>query len=476
MLPATPNLAAFDAFCSGDWDIREPASTEADIWNAMHHNRQRARVAATAFRDQFATVDACISELARFYVWARECHMTPNGSNELVHNLCDEPEFLTKLAAELCSGTYPPDLALTAQVVLRRLRERGGSEYRINALAAAKSQDINLARSAAVAMCGIKYDPANDDDLTILDGLAGHRDWHVRRTVVRALSDVGKHPARLQDAIERIVSFAPGEDKKLADGICDAFLYSHIPLDSLSEAQLDRLLDNLVSVPDLDEHGIGMVLNWAVSNRSVIVIRFIRKRIQRALERREAGDWSYNIVPRHQNQVYLLNLTNSAELLALRAFVLGKIEASESARGDLIELFWDVTAFDAESFETLRLWLHSGDASKFDLALNLLRGAPGKLAFSHREQILETLEAAEKLGGDHLRRAIGYFVSNVQPSTFLGIAGEQPPAIVDLGTSADAALTDPQLHPLLKRLYEAIKASASIDLRPFSSDEDEEEF
>jgi hypothetical protein len=476
MLPATPNLAAFDAFCSGDWDIREPASTEADISNAMRHNRQRARVAATAFRDQFATVDECISELARFYVWARECHMTPNGSNELVHDLCDEPEFLSKLAAELRSGTYPPDLALTAQVVLRRLRERGGSEYRINALAAAKSQDINLVRSAAVAMCGIKYDPANDDDLTILDGLAGHRDWHVRRTVVRALSAVGKHPARLQDAIERILAIPLGEDKKLADEICDAFLYNRIPLDSLSEAQMDRLLDNLVCVPDLDEHGIGLVLSWAVSNTPAAVVRFIRKRVQRALERRAARDWSYSIVPRHQNRIYLHNLTDSAELLALRTFVLGQIEADESNRSDLIELFWDMTPFDEESFERLRLWLHSGDESKFDLAISLLRGAPGKLAFSHRDQILETLVAAETLGGDHLRRAIGYFVSNVQPSTFLGLAGEQPPAIVDLGTSADAALTDPQLHPLLKRLYEAIKASASIDLRPFSSAEDEEEF
>jgi hypothetical protein len=476
MLSATPNLAAFDAFCSGDWDIREPASTGEDISNAMRHNWERTREAAAAFRHQFNTVDECISGLARFYACARDCHITPNGSNELVDSLCDEPEFLTKLAGELSSGTYPPDFALTAQVALRRLRERGGSEYRLNALAAAKSHDINLARSAAVAMCGIKYDPASDDDLTILDGLAGHPDWHVRRTAVRALSAVGKHPARLQDAIERILSLPLGEDKKLAGEICDAFLYNRIPLDSLSEAQLERLLDNLVSVPDLDEHGIGMVLNWAVSSRSVIVIRFIKKRIQRALERRKARDWSYKIVPRHQNRVYLLNLTNSAELLALRAFVLGKIEASEPVRSDLIELFWDMTAFDAESFETLRLWLHSGDASKFDLALNLLRGAPGKLAFSHREQILEALLAAEKLGGDHLRRAIGYFALNVQPSTFLGLAGEQPPAIVNLGASAEAALTDPHLHPLLKRLYEAIKASASIDLRPFSSDEDDEEF
>jgi hypothetical protein len=71
--------------------------------------------------------------------------------------------------------------------------------------------------------------------------------------------------------------------------------YNRISLDSLSEAQLDRLLDNLVSVPELDEYGISMVLNWAVDNRSAAAIRFIKKRIVRASERRGAQDWSYRI-------------------------------------------------------------------------------------------------------------------------------------------------------------------------------------
>ena len=35
---------------------------------------------------------------------------------------------------------------------------------------------------------------------------------------------------------------------------------------------------------------------------------------------------------------------------------------------------------------------------------------------------------------------------------------------------------NPQLDPLLKRLYEAIRASASIDLQPFPEEDSEEEF
>src|SRR5207249_4579768 len=123
---------------------------------------------------------------------------------------------------------------ITAQVVLRRLRERGGPDYLSTALAAARSDDVVLVRSAAAAMWGIAYDPATDDDLRILDELARHRDAYVRQTVGRTLWLVGKHPARARVAISRILSLSPGKDKKLAGTTCDSFLYDRIPPYSLS--------------------------------------------------------------------------------------------------------------------------------------------------------------------------------------------------------------------------------------------------
>ncbi len=432
MLAPTPNLAAFDAFCSGQWDIRQATFTEADISKAADRKRKHEREVAAAFRSQFATVDECISELAHFYVSAQDCSISPNGANEFVHNLCEEPEFLSTLAEQIRKGIYAPELATTAQVVIRRLRERRVSEYLTTALAAAKSQDLILVRSAAVGMWGIDPAPTTDDDLTILDELAGNPDWHVRHTVVRSLSCVGKHASREQEAIERILSFFVGADKKLADEICNAFLFDRIPLDSLSEAQSNRLLDNLVFVPDLDEYGIGMVLSWFASYRPTAIITFIQKRIERASKTRAARNWSYKIVPRHQNQINLHSLKPSAELSALRTLVLGQIEADKSMKDDLSHLFWEITVFDGESFDLLRPWLHSGDPSKFDLTMRVLGDAPQKLAFSHRDQILETLKAAEKLGADCLNRAIGVFVGMTHPSFFQISPNGQSPAMEEL--------------------------------------------
>jgi hypothetical protein len=156
--------------------------------------------------------------------------------------------------------------------------------------------------------------------------------------------------------------------------------------------------------------------------------------------------------------------------------VLGQIEEDKSVRDELNDLFWEITVFDEGSFRLLRPWLHSGDISKFDLAVSVLRHAPGKLASSDRNLVLETLEAAEKLGSKSLERAIGLFVSSIDPFFIAGWPNEKATAIADLRTSAEGALADPQLHPLMKRLYEAIKASATVDLRRFPEEEDEEEF
>jgi hypothetical protein len=476
LLPTSPTLDAFDVFCSGESDIRDLTVCTVDaIDEARARNRQRGREAANVFRASFGTADECISELARFYVQARDCNIEMKGANEFVGNLCADLEFLTQLAGQIRDGRYEHELAHTAQAVLRKLREHPGPDYRTTALAAARSDDLTLVRSAAAGMWGMNYYPATDDDLEILDELSHHNDWRVRDCVIWALSIVGKHPAREQDAIERILAFSAGKDKKVADRICDAFLYSKISIANLSEAQFDRLLGILLPVPDLDEHGIGLVLNWGVTNRPSALIRFIKKRIETATERALDGDWSYRVVPGHSNKIYLNGLQNAAELSGFRADILKEIERGNSIRDELINLFWQVTVLDDQSFDLLRPWFHSGDVIKFTLAVRVLNGTSERLAFSHKSLVLEIIEAAEKLGGDNVERVIESLISNVHPSFFSGLGNEQPPAIVELRTTADKELADPQLHPLMLRLYQQIRDSANTAPWRFPAGDDEEE-
>jgi hypothetical protein len=475
MLPESPNLAGFDAFCSGDWRIREPLGAERDFMKAIEHNRERVRDAAAVFRKQFARVDDCISELARFYAWARDCSISPDGANEFVHTLCGEPEFLARLAEQIRSNTYSPELAITAQVVLRRLRERGGPDYLATALAAVRSQDLSLVRSAALAMSGVAYGPATDDDLIIVHELAQNPDLYVRRTVVRALSNIGKHPVWGEAAIDRILSFSFGDDKKLADEICDVFVYG-IPLDNLSEKQLRRLLQSLAVLPDLDEHGITMVVSWVANNRPVALTQFIGERIEAAVERRSHGDWKYSIVPRYRSQIDLRTLKDSGQLPTMHKAILRHIETNRSMRDDLANLFWQMTVFDEESFDLFRPWLHSGDVSKFDLAVSVLCHAPQSFAVSHQAQVLEILDCANNLEKDCLERTIERLAVSVHPSFFVGHANEEPPTIVNMRSSVEAALADSSLHPVLRRLYTSIKASVSVDRGKSWHLEDDEEF
>jgi len=133
---------------------------------------------------------------------------------------------------------------------------------------------------------------------------------------------------------------------------------------------------------------------------------------------------------------------------------------------------WTTSVVDEEFFDLIRPWIQSGDVSKFDIAVDLLASAPGQLVFDHQPRILETLEAAQKLGEETLKRTIAQLISNVQPSFFFGPVNEQLPAMIGLRNTASAALADPTLHPLLRRLLQALKDSASIDLMPFRDDEE----
>src|SRR5439155_26507334 len=106
---------------------------------------------------------------------------------EFINTLCEEPRFLGTLADQIRNSTYRKELAITGQVVLRKLRERADSDYLTTALAAAKSDDLSLLRSAAAGMWGITCEPASADDLKILDHLMLREDQYVRETVVRTL-------------------------------------------------------------------------------------------------------------------------------------------------------------------------------------------------------------------------------------------------------------------------------------------------
>lgn len=356
---------------------------------------------------------------------------------------------------------------------MRRLRELGGPDYRDTTLALARSADLTLARSAALGMWGIDYEPANPADFAILDEFAKNPDWHIKELVIWALSSIGKSTESRQAAIERILAVHAGNNKKLADRICDAFLYNRIPLTSLSEHQFKRLLDNLIEVPDLDEHGIGLVLNWSVDNMPRALIDFLKKRVVRAVDARSSLDWSYDILPRHGNQVHLHGLRDKVEAKALRDYLLPQVESNESIRDELINLFWVITALD-EAFGLLRPWVHSADPSQFRLALQFLRDAPYDLAFSEPSVSTEVLEAAQNFGPSQVESAIAAVVANGHPKLFqiVGDGLSQPHA--NLKSSAEAALSQAGLNPLMRRLYEAIAASATISVNPFAEFEEEE--
>jgi len=99
---------------------------------------------------------------------------------------------------------------------------------------------------------------------------------------------------------------------------------------------------------------------------------------------------------------------------------LPKSRPTSELRDELSDLFWAITVFDEQSFDLLRV-VHSKDTSKFDLAIGVLGSASGNLVLSHRNEMLETLQAAENDGGDRLERVIGALCLPPAPFFFVGL-------------------------------------------------------
>jgi len=474
LLPSTPDLDAFDVFCRGRWDPRGAGTTVEAIERSFDQNIVRGREAAKRFRSQFVSVDQCLAQIVKFYEWARDCHIEVSGAYDFIDYLCDEPEFLNQLSERLIDGLAPGYLASSARVVSKRLRETDRQRYLSFVLTATSSGEFTLAQSAAWGALNdaFDWDSVADEDRQILDFISGHTDEQIRINAIGALAQMGRRSELQQEAITRILAIALSEDKKSVEPLCDAFIYGRIPLANLSVDQLTRLLMHLVPIPELDGHSIGLVLNWTAEHCAPQYIRFIAARIDRASELRKRHEWAYQIVSLLPSQIDFAKPCG-IDADAMQRLLMSRIELDSTVRDDLLHVFWRLVPFSDNAFEHIRGWLHSNDAVRFNLALGILRSAPGRFVFAEKERVIETLEAAQALGDQVLDQTMHELSFSVDPSAIGGFQIQVEGVADELRKECDMELQDETLHPLLRRLYERAQQLSTVQFPTFP-DEDEE--
>lgn len=473
LLPASPLLPIFDAFCSGYWDFRK----DEDYNTGTKRILQEERTAAELLRQLFPSTDERIAKLNEFFEMAIACDIKPSGAHQLVHFLCDDEKFLRALASLINSGEQPKNLSASVQVVLRRMRDLDDAAYLELGVSAVASNDITVVRNAASAMTGVDLSDFRASDLLLLRALVLKSDQYVLAETLRALRYLGKNPQWESIAVDLALSVDPKGNSAIADDLCEIFLYEGIALERVTLPQLNKLLAYLVDLPDLDEHAIGGVLDWLVTRHPEMIVDFFIQRLKRAADDRASGRWNYEVVPQHSRSLHLHQLLTS-DLYESTLRRLRQIIASEaSIRDEAVSLYWEfATTGDERTFTVLREWLESGKREDFEILLEHLHHAPERLISSSGTFIIDLLEAAQRHGKEILKQTIGRLVANSFPTFMMGSAGEPPPAIVSIRDEAKRRLQEPELHPLLRRAYQAIQDSAATDIQQHERFEEELNF
>jgi len=470
-LPDTPLLEMFDAFCTGDWDIRTASTSAEDLQDAMERNRERNKQAAHLMTKHYPDVNERIGVLQEFVSGAQSCNIKANGAYNFIHNLCEDREFSRELAERICSASLPPELFLAIPAVMVRLKESTPAEYLRVGLAAARSPDTAVVRNAASGVCTAVFMRGSAEDLVLLDQLAARDDQWTCEAVIRALHGLGKYPHFRREAINRLLS-AKVDDTETADELCGGFFYGDIRLQSLTREDFGRLLDLLVALPELSKYSnglhVGMVLQWGADHFPDEILRFLSRRIEETEKRREDKDWSYTVIPATPRNFSLRGTSSAAGAMPFLSEIADRIANRSPIADDLAVLFWEVATPGDGAFDLFRPLLERS-AETCEAAIRAVTRGPRRIAFDYPTFTTACLEASARFGDANLDRAFARFTSNAFTVSLSESSVEQPPP--DPVAGAKGSDSD-SVHPLLVMLYERITnaAEANKENRPLHDD------
>lgn len=456
-LSSVPLLDSFDAFCRGNWDMRDGAETAEQITASMQRALEQGREAAAVFAARFPEPGDRVRQIAEFYKRAEYSRIEANGAFQFVEDLSDDPQFLDELARQIKGRSYYPHLAVTTQVVLRRLRQREGAEYLEFGLAVADSNDVVVVRSAAAALWGAQFGPKFAEDLLILKALARSEDLQAKRLVADGLKGLGNGSPVEALCIDLILGLFSGQDSKFFDHLCACFTYSGTPLANFTGQQLEQLANVLAGISDLDQHHMALVISWMATNRPEVITRLLTMRIQRNENEAVAGNWRYRLWPR---SVSLRGLSSTGEYKNLLEMIFSELQKTRFAKSELGSLFWSIAVLDETAIGLFRDWLRLVEPQSKTEAVNLLSAGPGRLPFTHPELVNESLERAAEMGPDVLEKAQSRFINNC----YVGCQIPPPSPAHNSAAVQTYGMTDAERPPQLKELYRLIE-EASLRLK-----------
>jgi uncharacterized protein DUF4062 len=444
-IPQSDELLIFDAFCTGDWEH----DTQFD--NLEDANRAREEVIARAvetFQRMYPGAREQVAALIGLVADAESYGIDLDGKpHDFIEGLTANAEFRDAFLHNLLHEMDDSQIFLAQMVYipLRRLRSLDSIRYRDIGLQAARHNNPYLALGTANAVSiGPNLNAPIPVDLTILEALSQHPVPRVRHLTFTGIRRIGAHAEYEREAINLLLRSDIGDNAALAEELCGTLTYAGIPLDHLSEADVRSILQKLVLTKEIDDHHIGLVLQWIGQNRPALLCEFIIARLDHHARMQERGEAAngYTPVPHHRfgNAFHALQGTPQYQDFLIQ--IRDRFVTQSDQRYWLRELFWAIGTVDATTLSALDELLHSGDKEKTRTALDLIEQAPPELALTRPFFAIHVIEEAKHLDADLGERATGVLISNTAHSgSFNRTAGQPSPRYLGMKDRA-AALRD----------------------------------
>jgi hypothetical protein len=425
-LVAPSLLNYFDILSTNQYEDADFDGNSAIVPQSRHdHENQALADLAAAYHDITERVKS-IEAIARE---ADEAGLDLRSLGEVIQRQCLDTDFLRALT-EFVLANPSSLLAHVSQVPLARWRDIDPAEFERYGLLYARSEHFLFAVTAAE---GVSKGPALKDpikeDMVILTALAQRTEGRVLGPVLFGLKRLVQEPEYSEQALSLYANMKVGNDYLLAKEYCEFFGSYGLPADYLNPSTLERILENLVDVDELERDAFGGLLARTFHVAPQAFVRLLERRIERRIERGPLEEHCvYEPIP---STFSWSSLANEAEPVAYAAAVessLALMVRYPFFEHRLTEIFWHVFSVNPITMSALDDLLHRADDDGLAMLLRIVRDGPDAIAFSQSAFAMHILDVCSEKNGDLASRARQALIHNaMRVRPYQVFAGSIPP-------------------------------------------------
>lgn len=271
----------------------------------------------------------------------------------------------------------------------------------------------------------------DEHDLSLVRELRDHPDEVIAANAVTALWRAGRED--LQAFLPQLLAVSVGGRAGVARELCRAFDAKHgIPLNAVSDRELDALIGHLTDIPLLDGYDERRFLGQAMRRRPRAIVSCLIQRIKNSVD--HADGFRYRALPVGREDIDFGPLRELPPYAALLRQVRDRMEDAEpTERQGLARLFSMMAEVGDDTWRaTVEEWIRSEEPARISVGADLLCSAPHDMVLSHPDFVARTLEGVQASNRQALERMIEQMLASAMAGQRSGTPGEPCPRDVDM--------------------------------------------